>query len=368
MKQHHVLSRFVNFFAPLIVLAVVLNQVMPAQADLLVTSRESNSVVRFTDSGQFIGVLIQGDPTNAANNTAMNGGLVGPIGIATKPGDDDHLYVVSSGITQTGFSTGVSSVLQYDLKTGAFVGSYATDDLNNSSDLVFDASGNALVSNFSNLFDAFHDNVVKFEADGTPTGTFAQLPFPMGAVAIALGPSNDLFVSTFFGNQIYRYNATTGAQIGTEPWVAQVLDGAWGAGLLYHDGYLYASNASQAPPASASHVIMRYDITDPSLSTAFITDVGGVHLAFPGDMAIAPNGNLLVASLGNDFSDPTQAGQILEYDIDTGAFVGIYAQGFLNGPAAMTFAAVPEPSSVALALMGTALTGVGVWRRRRRSA
>lgn len=351
----------------LFVLTLALANVGTAYGDLLVTSRETNSVVRFTDAGQFIEVFVPGITTDLAANEALNGGLVGPVGIAMRPGDNDHLYVVSSGITRESLSSNVSSILRYDIRTGAFVDVYATGgDLEDSTDLAFDAAGNAYVSNFGDFGTfAFHDNVVKFGPGNTPAGTFASLPFPAGAVGVEFGPNNDLFVSSFANNAIYRYDATTGAQIGTDPFIPLVLDGAGGAGLLYHDGYLYASSVSLGDPSTANSVIMRFDVLDPSSPTTFIQEGPGENLSFPGNMAIAPNGNLLVASLGIDFQ-AENPGQILEYDINDGTFIGVYAQGNLVGPGAILFAAVPEPSTFVLGATGAGMLGLCVWRRRRR--
>lgn len=345
-----------------LVLALAATTCVSAQADLLVTSRESNSVVRFTDAGDYIGVFIPGNTLDLTANETLNGGLVGPIGIATRPGDDDHIYVLSSGLTQTGLSSNESSILKYNRTTGQHVETIATGGtLADSSDLIFDADGNAYVSNFWDLNTNFHGDVVKFGSDNSPMGAFASLPNPTGAVVMAFGPNNDLFVSSFLENSIYRFDASNGDPIGVGPF-AMGFGGDNASGLLYHDGYLYASNV-------LNHVILRYDVTNPGSGTLLVDDsfVGGGNLAFPSDLAIAPNGNLLVASLGTDFGNPN-AGQILEYSIANGDFLGVYAEGSLNGPAQMLFVAVPEPSTLLLGLTGLGMLGLGVWRRRRRSA
>jgi len=334
-----------------------------AFADLLVTSRETNSVLRYADDGTLIGTFIAGDPTNLANNDSLNGGLVGPVGLRTRPGDN-HLYVVSSGLVQGPNPTGVSRVLKYDLATGNFVGEWGTANLDDSSDIRFDGSGNAYVSNFGNFVaNDFHDTIAKFDADGTPAGIFATLPQlnpPNGAgpASMAFGPGGDLFASSFTTSSIFRFDSS-GALVGGGPFASSG-DIAGASGMLFDGGYLYVTSLLNGR-------IVRFDVSNPTLSEIFVDPaLDGSPLAFPSDMAIAPDGNLLVTSLGSGAFD---SGQILKYNIGSGEYMGVFAQGGgLTVPGQMMFTAVPEPSALAMGMAGAGMVGLGIWRRRRGKA
>jgi hypothetical protein len=111
------------------------------------------------------------------------------------------------------------------------------------------------------------------------------------------------------------------------------------------DGILYV--ASQG-----SDSILRYDGTAGNpIAEPFVAGGSG-GLSAPADLLFAANGNLLVAS---------GSGEILSYDGATGGFLGALVptgSGGLDTPTRLLGVAVPEPSSLTLALVALLVAGV----------
>lgn len=98
------LRPFPFLLAVLLVAAVTLGVRLSAQADLLVSSLNTDSVLRYdSTTGAFLGTFASG------------GGLNNPVGLTFGP--DGHLYVGSAA---------TDSVLRYDGTTGAFLDSFAS--------------------------------------------------------------------------------------------------------------------------------------------------------------------------------------------------------------------------------------------------
>jgi DNA-binding beta-propeller fold protein YncE len=147
------------------------------------------------------------------------------------------------------------------------------------------------------------------------------------ALATALEAKADFLVGNTSGNNVSRYDGT-GSYVGE--FIASGSGGlvspddlTWGP-----DGNLYVSSSSSNTTGS----ILRYDGQTGAYLGVF-AEGGG--LARPYGSAFGPDGNLYVASFRSD--------QILRYNGSTGAFLGVFAQGngtasgLLNGPNDLLF-------------------------------
>ncbi|MBK9386249.1 MAG: NHL repeat-containing protein [Planctomycetes bacterium] len=143
------------------------------------------------------------------------------------------------------------------------------------------------------------------------------LLFPFsGAVA-----QDELLISGFFSNAVHRYDAATGASLGSIGPIAQPM------GIAFDDaGFLYIVS-------EGTNRVLRYDATSLALLGEFIVDdpatpldeTGG--LVNPTGIAFGPDGAIYVASFATD--------AIHRFDARTGAFLGLFVaagSGGLDGP------------------------------------
>lgn len=319
----------ISFTMTWLVLCMALHD---AQADILVSARSSNSILRYDEqTGAPLGELVTG-------NAAANGGLDGPVGMRVGP--DGNLYVVSSGVV-----SGEGRVLMYDLPTGNYLGDFATGTpLQDPADLRFDSQGNLFVGNFGRFYlNQFEDNVVQYASDGTSLGEFASDAGVVGASYLTFGPDDNLYVSSFGTGSVLRFDGTTGSLIDTYATNAGIFGTS---GMLFHDDWFYVASL-------LNHQIYRFSASDPLQSSLFI-EVGAE--SYPSDLVVGPNGNLLVTTLGY--------GEVREYDLSDGSFLGTFAGGIAE-PAQMLITPVPEPSTLVLLGLGS-LGAIVVARRQRK--
>jgi glucose/arabinose dehydrogenase len=311
----------------------------PARADLLVgsgTDAASASVLRFSDSGSFLGVFV-----------APGDGLQSPRGLAFGP--DGNLYVATNN----------DRILRYNGATGAFIDTFITptgEPLHQPEQLIF-RGGFLYVSTFGN--DGINGNsVVRYNAT---TGAYVSTFVPPGTGGLNLaddmvfGRDGRLYVSSAGTNQVLRFDGTTGAFV--DPF-ASGFDFSGPRGLTFDAvGNLYASDLDQNNPG-VSDSVRKYAPDGTRLADFVPAGSGGLN--FPRGITFGPDGNLYVASENTN--------QVLRYDGTTGAFLNAFASG--NGLTAPvfftfhTFATVPEPSPmVSLAsIVSLTLLG-GAWRR-----
>jgi DNA-binding beta-propeller fold protein YncE len=162
------------------------------------------------------------------------------------------------------------------------------------------------------------------EYDGT-TGAFIKHFVPPGRLngGRDMAWSNGyLYVAEEYNNDVLRFNATTGAF--DRVFVTAGSGGISGPhGLTFGpDGNLYVSGRNNA-------VVVRYDgTTGAPLGTYVTSGSGGMSL--PEGIAFDPSGTYLyVASTGSS--------QILKYNAQTGAFVGVGASEGLSSPKSVKF-------------------------------
>jgi streptogramin lyase len=312
----------------------------PAAADLLVSSWNTDEVLRYDDStGAFLGAFV----------SAGSGGLGAPRGLTFGP--DGNLYVNSFGTDQ---------VLRYDGSTGAFLDAFVPDvgGLGGGSDLTFGPDGNLYVSLGQDI-NGEGAQVLRY--DGS-TGAFLDaFVFNFSGAAdaepfgLTFGPDGNLYVSVDFvpsvpPAEVQRYDGSTGAFL--DALVSQ-LGGL--SGLTFGlDGNLYVSNNGVADQ------VLRFDGSTGAFLDAFVpTGSGGLNE--PSGLTFGPDGNLYVSSLDTN--------QVLRYDGSTGAFLDVFVaagSGGLNAPRDLIFTPepVPEPSSLMLICVGALGMLAFVGRRR----
>jgi hypothetical protein len=151
----------------------------------------------------------------------------------------------------------------------------------------------------------------------------------LGLAACALPAHADILIGNTQGNSVSRYDEASGAYLG-----AFIAAGAGGLtapdALTYGpDGNLYVSSGE-----IGTGRILRYDGQTGAFLGVF-AEGGG--LSRPYGTAFGPDGNLYVSSFRSD--------QILRYDGATGAFIDVFARGngtaagLLNGPNGLLFGA-----------------------------
>lgn len=253
-----------------------------ARADLLVTARASQAVLRYDElTGEYLGDFI----------SQADGGLVLPVGI--RRGPDGHMYVSDQGLNQ---------IRRYNGVTGQFIDVFASGpQLNEPTDFRFGSDGKLYVANFADgkiqQFDGQTGAFIKTFAS-VQDGVFSSLQF---------GPDNNLYVSDFLNNAVFKFNGTTGASMGQ---FASHFSLSGPGGLAFGpDNMLYVSSIFNSS-------LLRFDST----TGAYVDNLFTADAAdFISGLLFDREGNLLVATLGGN--------TILKLSIDPPANLGIFASG-----------------------------------------
>ena len=125
-------------------------------------------------------------------------------------------------------------------------------------------------------------------------------------------------VSSFGNDSVRQLDGVTGALLGTLP-VNASLDNPGGS-VIGPDGRLYVSGYG-------SNNIVWYDLG--AGTTGVFVTAGSGGLSSAADVVFGRDGNLYVTSYNTD--------QVLRYNGTTGAFIGAFATGTLDGPTALAF-------------------------------
>ena len=299
------------------VCGVVLLGAWSVQArDILVSSRFSDNVLRYSDQGSFLGVFASGN------------GLDNPNGIAY--GTDGNLYV---GLGDVG------RVMVFEGQTGAYLRDLVTPatsgGLQACRAIAFAPSGDLLVN------DGAGNRVMRYDpVSGAFKGVFAS--GLVGPVGLTVGPDNNVYVGAALSNAVFVYDQS-GALLRTLPAPA---------GQNNTTGVLFDSTGQLLVAQSVTNTVQRLD----PVSGAGTTFASGGGLSIPIAMIFHPDGSLLVGSFGND--------RVIRYNAQTGAAMGDFimaGSGGLDGT--HNFAFVPVPGPAGLVVLGAA--GVIAWRRRR---
>jgi sugar lactone lactonase YvrE len=253
---------------------------------LVGNSRGDNVVAYNSNTGEFLGTPI-------AKNS---GGLVDPDTLLYGPdGNGDgvsDLYISSGNKPANSNQLGASAILRYDGLTGQFIDVFVGDNPNTAVD---------------------------------ETGGLYR---PYG---IDFGPDGNLYVSSFFSDQILRYNGQTGQFIDVFASGNQQAGGLNGPnGLLFApDGNLYvttqgsvAKNGEADFSAGLPSQVLKYNLQTRQ-STVFaspkVSPNGAGFISLLG-MQIGPkDGDLYVSDFAND---------IRRYNLNTGALVNTFSTNY----------------------------------------
>lgn len=152
----------------------------------------------------------------------------------------------------------------------------------------------------------------------------------VASVVLCASPARaDILVGNTDGNSVSRFDATTGAYLGAAIPAGYGGLSAPDAVTYGPDGNLYVSSGT-----TTTGQILRYNGQTGAFMGVFAQGGG---LDRPYGTAFGPDGNLYVASFRSD--------QILRYNGQTGAFLGVFASGngtaagLLNGPNDLLFGA-----------------------------
>lgn len=292
----------------------------PAAArDLLVSSRFSNTIIRYNDA---TGALVR---TFASGPELQN-----PNGIAYGP--DGNLYV---GLGDAG------AILRYNGQTGAFIDTFVPAGLGGLAsvrDIAFGPDGNLYADSGTTK------QVLRYSGS---TGAFLGIAAAGGGlngpVGLTFGPDGSMYVGGALSNRIYRFSPA-GTLLRT--YSPGTLSNATGVAIGL-DGMLYAS-------MSVSNVVARFN---PDTGALLGTFGAGTGLNTAIYSTIAPGGDLLVGSFGDD--------SVRRFDPVTGASHGVFIApglGGLDGTHDMVFMPVPGPT---VAGFGAALLSLVGMRRYR---
>lgn len=151
---------------------------------------------------------------------------------------------------------------------------------------------------------------------------------PVAALLALVGMARaELLVSGFSSNAVYRYDEATGT-LGTAPFITT---GSGQSLLSQPHRVLMAPDGNLLVASAGNNRVLRYNGSTGAFLDAFIPGGSGT-LSYPVDMTLGPGGLLYVSSQGSD--------AILRYNATTGAFVDTFVssgEGGLDGPSGLVF-------------------------------
>ncbi len=348
-----------------------------AEGQYLVGDRTLGRVLRYSESGTFLGTLLS-DPSLGVGTGTNDGGITG----MTLSPDQTKLYIsdrLSNRIAVYSYDGGSASHL-YDITA---VTAYPST--------LYVPAGTLFSQDSSKLYIG---NLGPFDGFGLPAGnTVGQVSPTTGASAgpdltggpatgrtgLAFAPNGDLLVGTFaypFSNGgVLRYDSGLGQFVDLIT-PRPELNGVGNLLVVGNDLYVAAGYGGR---------VGKFDATTGVLDTSFGTNgyLGpGPDFAFPASLALGPDGNsILIGVLGSTTGDS----RIDQYSFigalmgggpwasDTTATnfpdgtdnpPGTNILGFTEPTAIVHSTFIPEPSCVVLGMIGLAV--LGGFRRRDR--
>lgn len=243
--------------------------------ELLVADFEGDRVLRHdARSGAFLGEF------------AATPELDGALGMDRGP--DGRIYVAAEESNR---------VLRFDPRTGAFLGRFVWDDPDSERDetgglqgpgaVLFGPDGALYVSSFDG------DAVLRYDGRG---GEFIDEFVVAGAggldgpdAGMVFGPDGDLYVPGFYSGAVHRYDGLTGEPVE----VFTPRDGSLSGPrtLIFAGPHLLVSSERR-------DAVLRFDARSGAYVDALVA-AGAGGLAGPAGMVLLPDGALAVVSLGN---------------------------------------------------------------------
>jgi DNA-binding beta-propeller fold protein YncE len=304
--------------------------------EYLVADRIGHRVLRYSESGNFIGVVLD-------DSTLGTGNSFGGISALAISPDQTKLYVadrVGQRVAVYDYN-GTSSSFAFNI--------FANGDssIEVPGGILFSQDGNTMyVSSVG--FTAMDQNVARLSPAGVSAGLDLGGGPATGRSGMAFDPQGRLLVTSLdFGGDggVLRYNS--GLNV-FEPFITV----APGSGQLGAAASLLVVGEDLYVTAGTGGRLGKFDALTGALDTNF-GDNGYVKmLSFPASLALGPNGNtLLVGNLGGGFpNDATN--RIEEYDFE-GVPVGdgvwadnTFAQNFPGGMPSDTWFGFSEPTAI----------------------
>src|SRR6185503_17850217 len=143
-------------------------------------------------------------------------------------------------------------------------------------------------------------------------------------LVMAPSASAELFLSSFSGNRVLRYNETNGAFI-------SVFVASGSGGLDAPHGLAFGPDGNFYVASANSDEVLRYNGTNGAFLNAFVPASGG-WLDYPVWLEFRPDGFLYVSSQLNS--------SVVRFNATNGTFAGVFipeGSGGLNGPSGMAW-------------------------------
>lgn len=333
-----------------IALAVLLVCTSPAQAYVLVGDRPQTRILKYSDSGTYLGVVV----SDAANLMGMSPNDGGPSAMVLSP-DGTKLYVAS----------GNNNIVRYDFNGTTAVNplvftSNGSSTVNGPSGLLFSADGSTLYVGNRGFGSS---NVARFSPAGVSLGANLTGGPSTGRTDLAIGPSGELLVATFNAPTqpagVLRFDPNTSQFVDL---IAPTATLSGITSLLVSGNDLYV--AAGFGPEFAGR-LAKYTITGTTAAADVGFGLGGAIIppvAFPSSLTPSAQGGMLMSMLGFVAGQ----GRVDRFGFD-GTNLGVWAtatadpQNGFTEPSVL-LQVVPEPGSLLTAIVALA---AGIAARRR---
>jgi sugar lactone lactonase YvrE len=296
-------------------LALYAPGVDPLTGPVLATSSASGTLDAWLDNNATATGMYEIKVTNGPGLTAsaVNYDLVAIINGSF---DDSANGSFSSAQDLTGRSGAVGALRT---ATSVFVPS-SSGGLTYNEDLVVHNGSLFVVSRGTNA-------ILRYDATtGAFLGTFASGNGLSNPIGITFGPDGNLYVGNYGGNTVLQFNGATGAFLST-------FVGAGSGGLNGPTGVAFGADGNLYVASRDSNSVLRYNGTTGAFLSTFVP-AGSGGLSNPNDLVFGPDGNLYVPS---QFGDA-----VLRYDGSSGALIDAFVpagSGGLTQPLVVRFGA-----------------------------
>ncbi len=307
-----------------------LGMTFDAQGDLLISCRDSNTVVRY-DHGVDVTLSSANSTSVSVNYTTVDGSAlagtnyVAQSGTVTfSPGQTSRMILLATQEDPQAPGNVSFSVQLSNPTGGATIGTGT-------------ATVNEIVNDTTRQFAISDNSAIEGDLTAHYRGAFVQGVPDSGFMSMAFGPDGNLYTTTAPGAgaaSVTTYNGTTGALIGqfVAPVQGQI---ELLRGMIFNGGYLYVGT-------QVNNEVLQYNATTGAFVSVFINGVSPNNLAVGPDANGDPNADLYVSTSNG----------VSRYDGTTGAYLGTYitnGSGGLSGAGAMTF----DPSQTYLYVAST---------------